>query len=260
MGVHRNTIVGWEQGSYLPKTRPRVLELAQALHLNEQDTEHLLHASFLSTFEEQQTSATITPSQPAQLWNIPYRRNPYFTGRDKLLHLIEQHLSATEQEELTTTRLAALTQPQAIKGLGGIGKTQIAVEYAYRAREQDQYTHTLWMNAASKEALMTSFTALAELLPEFPAKNETDQQKLVAAIKRWLEQCQQRWLLIFDNADDLSTGSGVLSQTWQWKHPPHHSCECRRIACYIYRSGKDGLRRGNTPSVASSTTLCGGFR
>ncbi len=204
MGVHRNTIVAWEQGSYLPKTRSRVLELAQALYLNEQDTEHLLRASLLSTFEEQQTSATITPSQPAQLWNVPYRRNPYFTGRDELLHLIEQHLSATEQEELTTTRLAALTQPQAIKGLGGIGKTQIAVEYAYRAREQDQYTHTLWMNAASKEALMTSFTALAELLPEFPAKNETDQKKLVAAIKRWLEQCQQRWLLIFDNADDLS--------------------------------------------------------
>jgi tetratricopeptide (TPR) repeat protein/transcriptional regulator with XRE-family HTH domain len=197
MGVHRNTIVAWEQGSHLPKTRPRVLELAQALHLNEQDTEYLFQASFLST------STSITLSQSAQLWNVPYRRNPFFTGRDELLQLIERHLSTTGQEEVTTRR-AALTQPQAIKGLGGIGKTQIAVEYAYRAHEQGQYTHTLWMNAASKEALMTSFTALAELLPEFPAKNETDQQKLVEAIKRWLEQCPERWFLIFDNADDLS--------------------------------------------------------
>jgi tetratricopeptide (TPR) repeat protein/transcriptional regulator with XRE-family HTH domain len=204
MGVHRNTIVAWEQGSSLPKTRPRVLELAQALHLNEQDTEYLFHASFLSSSGEQQTSVTIIPSQPAQLWNIPYRRNPYFTGRDELLHLLDQHLSAAKQGELTTTYRVALTQPQAIKGLGGIGKTQIAVEYAYRAREQGKYIHTLWMNAASKEALMTSFTALAELLPEFPAKNETDQQKLVEGIKSWLEQCKQRWLLIFDNADDLS--------------------------------------------------------
>ena len=54
---------------------------------------------------------------------------------------------------MTTTRRAALTQPQAIKGLGGIGKTQIAVEYAYRSRDLDRYTHTFWVNAASEEAL-----------------------------------------------------------------------------------------------------------
>ncbi len=35
-------------------------------------------------------------------------------------------------------------------------------------------------------------------------RGETDQRKLVAAIIRWLEQCVQPWLLIFDNADDLS--------------------------------------------------------
>jgi hypothetical protein len=95
-------------------------------------------------------------------------------------------------------------QSQAIKGLGGIGKTQIAVEYAYRAREQGRYTHALWVNAASEEAIMTCFLLLANLLPDFPARNETDQRKLVAAIKHWLEQCKQEWLLIFDNADDLA--------------------------------------------------------
>jgi tetratricopeptide (TPR) repeat protein/transcriptional regulator with XRE-family HTH domain len=144
------------------------------------------------------------PIDSPALWTVPYRRNPYFTGRDELLHLLDQHFSAASQKDLTTTRPVALTQPQAIKGLGGIGKTQIAVEYAYRAREQGHYIHTLWINAANEEAMMTSFTTLAEVLPDFPAQNETDQQKLVAAIKCWLEQCQERWLLIFDNADDLS--------------------------------------------------------
>ncbi len=139
-----------------------------------------------------------------QVWNVPYLRNPHFTGRDELLDRLAQQLAPEAQEHGMTTRRAALTQPQAIKGLGGIGKTQIAVEYAYRSRDLDRYTHTFWVNAASEEALLTSFVALAELLPAFPAKSETDQSKLVAAIKHWLEQCQERWLLIFDNADDVA--------------------------------------------------------
>jgi len=105
-----------------------------------------------------------------------------------------------------------LTQPQAIKGLGGIGKTQVALEYAYRSREQDRYTHTLWINAATEETVITSFMEIAELLPPFPQKDEADQQKLVEAIKRWLERCEQSWLLIFDNADDLSLVQKYLTQ------------------------------------------------
>ncbi len=147
---------------------------------------------------------------PSGVWNVPFGRNPHFTGRDDLLDQLRQHLSPEVQDDQTTTRRAALTQPQAIKGLGGIGKTQIAVEYAYRFR--DLYTHTLWVNAASGEALITSFVALAELLPSFSAKSERDQGKLVAAIKRWLEQCEQEWLLIFDNADNISLVRQYLPQ------------------------------------------------
>jgi tetratricopeptide (TPR) repeat protein/nucleoside phosphorylase len=140
---------------------------------------------------------------PPEVWNVPHARNPHFTGRDDLLDRLHQQLTAAGQDDPTTTRRAALTQSQAIKGLGGIGKTQIAIEYAYRSRDQGRYIHTLWINAASEETLTTSFVALAELLPSFPAKNETDRQKLVEAIKRWLEQWEQRWLLILDNADEL---------------------------------------------------------
>jgi len=149
---------------------------------------------------------------PSSVWNVPYLRNPHFTGRDELFARLHQHLELTEQIDPITARRAVLTQPQAIKGLGGIGKTQIAVEYAYRSRELGRYIHTLWINAASEEALITSFTTLAELLPSFSAKNETDQHKLVEAIKHWLEQCKQRWLLIFDNADNVSMVRKYLPQ------------------------------------------------
>ena len=156
-------------------------------------------------FPSRERNVLVQRAVPTGVWNVPYLRNPHFTGREEVLDRLHQQLFPTAQQELTVTRRAALTQPQAIKGLGGIGKTQIAVEYAYRSLEQEHYTHTLWVNAASEEALLTSFVALAELLPDdFAAKNETDQDKLVAAIKRWLEQCQERWLLIFDNADEVS--------------------------------------------------------
>ena len=163
----------------------------------------------LTTLTLPSTDNTSSQASSA-IWNVPYRRNPHFTGRDKLLEQLDQQLSSKGQEDRTTTRRTALTQPNAIKGLGGIGKTQIAVEYTYRSRERKRYTHIIWINAASEEALLASFAELAELLPAFSAKGETDQRKLVSAVKRWLEQCQERWLLIFDNADDVALVGGYL--------------------------------------------------
>jgi hypothetical protein len=63
--------------------------------------------------------------------------------------------------------------------------------------------------------MISSFVALAPLLPAFAATQETDQQRLVAAIKRWLEQCPQPWLLIFDNADEASLIQPYLPQRGQ---------------------------------------------
>ena len=148
-------------------------------------------------------AARFLPGQFA-LWTVPYARNPHFTGRDDLLSELTVRLSPPAPGQPTTIRQAALTQAQVIKGLGGIGKTQTAVEYAYRSREQGRYTHTLWITASSEEAILMSFAALAELLPAFASTGETDQRKLVAAVIRWLEQCPRPWLLIVDNADDLS--------------------------------------------------------
>ena len=63
-------------------------------------------------------------------WNVPYPRNPFFLGRESELLHIRQHLQADQA--------TALSQPQAISGLGGIGKTQLALEYAYRYHQDYQ--------------------------------------------------------------------------------------------------------------------------
>src|SRR5215469_10711517 len=83
------------------------------------------------------TVAASTPATPSAravstaLWNVPYRRNPFFTGREDIFTHLRDVLSAEDQP-------VALTQTHAISGLGGIGKTQTAIEYAYRYRDNYQ--------------------------------------------------------------------------------------------------------------------------
>jgi tetratricopeptide (TPR) repeat protein len=81
----------------------------------------------------------------------------------------------------------------------GVGKTQTALEYAYRHREA--YKAVFWCQAQTREALVTDFAAVAVLL-NLCEKDEKDQNLIATAAKRWLEQ-NAGWLLILDNADDI---------------------------------------------------------
>jgi len=215
LGVSLVTMQRWERGSQHPGAYYRVklcalfglsaqelglLEEFPAPASPESETEEIAGIEGIEETAPSEAAST----QELALWTIPYVRNPHFTGRDDLLDHLMQQLSPAQSEQAETIRQAALTQSHVIKGLGGIGKTQIAVEYAYRAREQGRYVHTLWINAASEEALLTCFSALADFLPAFPSKEETDQRQLAAAVIHWLEHCSKPWLLILDNADDLA--------------------------------------------------------
>jgi hypothetical protein len=84
------------------------------------------------------------------LWHNVPTRNRFFTGQDKYLSDIFHEL---HNEQM------ALTQPYAISGLGGIGKTQLALEYAYRYRQC--YKAVLWGKADSRGALTTTFVNIA---------------------------------------------------------------------------------------------------
>lgn len=132
------------------------------------------------------------------LWNVPYKRNPFFTGREDILNHLHRALYAEN--------VVALSHPQGISGLGGIGKTQTALEYAYRYAAN--YKAVLWVRADSLRALISSFVELARVL-ELPERDEQDQRIIVAAVLRWLRQ-NSHWLLIFDNMDDLSIAEPFL--------------------------------------------------
>lgn len=123
------------------------------------------------------------------IFSVPHRRNPYFTGREEVLVKLS--------ENLKTSGKAALGQIAAISGLGGIGKTQTAIEFAYRHREE--YRAIFFVVAETEGVLLDSFAGIAKLLG-LPQADAPDQQLAAQATKDWLE-AEDGWLLILDNAD-----------------------------------------------------------
>jgi tetratricopeptide (TPR) repeat protein len=123
--------------------------------------------------------------------NLP-DRNPFFTGRERVMVKLHEALVAQGRA--------------ALSGLGGVGKTQVAVEYTHR--HFDEYAYTLWATAHSHETLVSSYGTLAGLL-KLSEAGAQDQTAAVEAVKRRLSS-NQGWLLILDNADDLVMARAFL--------------------------------------------------
>jgi len=130
--------------------------------------------------------------------NIPYPRNLLFLGRKSELAQVRSHL----QRDQTIT----LSQPQAISGLGGIGKTQLALEYVYHYRHN--YQAVLWAQADTRETLTASYLTIATLL-NLTQKDAQESVHVITAVKEWL-YTSRGWLLILDNADDLELARDFL--------------------------------------------------
>jgi tetratricopeptide (TPR) repeat protein len=142
------------------------------------------------------STATGKPRFPGALppkWNISYSRNPNFTGRVQLLNSLRTKL-------LSGQPAAPI---QVVTGLGGVGKTQIAVEYAYRFASDYEL---VWLLRAEELTKLTiDYTALASKL-ELREKDASEQlnaeeraSAIVGSVRDWLSQ-NGGWLLIFDNA------------------------------------------------------------
>ena len=160
---------------------------------------------------------------------LPFRANDNFTGRDRELAEIHRVLQSTEPSAtIPRQRLMAL------HGLGGIGKTQLAIQYAYI--HQNDYTSIWWVNASTTQTLSEGFLGIAQRLLSYHAKTTTAGLKpdnsriaealglppgivdqngklttsrdnteiIVNAIIEWFAaEDNNKWLLIIDSYDDL---------------------------------------------------------
>ena len=118
--------------------------------------------------------------------NIRQSRNPYFTGRENELDRLWKVLRSGE----TNSNRVAL------HGLGGIGKTEIVLEYVYRYTKE--YSIVWWIRADEPSLLASDYIGLADelKLPESFSKNK---EVIINAVKLLLER-KENWLIIFDDA------------------------------------------------------------
>jgi len=136
------------------------------------------------------------PGTLPAVWNVA-RRNPLFTGREELLDTLKTTLSSGHSAALT-----------ALAGLGGVGKSQLALEYAHRY--QADYELVWWFAAEESTSVFSGFSALAREL-DLPEHDASEQIVVVQAVLRYLHQ-RRGWLLIFDNAEDPEAIAPFLPQ------------------------------------------------
>jgi hypothetical protein len=153
----------------------------------------------------------VTPPPAEQLpyrLNVPHR-NGNFVGRSQILKQIEDHLSQKNAPLILT----------ACHGLGGVGKTQVALEFVWQ--HYQQYNGVVWFNAENRDQLQNDYISLGLELNIIYENEKKDASELARKVKHWLEDPSRAgWLLVYDNAQNyesirelLPTGEGRLLVT-----------------------------------------------
>ncbi|MGW7689955.1 FxSxx-COOH system tetratricopeptide repeat protein [Streptomyces asiaticus] len=155
------------------------------------------------------------PGEPPSIWgNVPPRNNN-FTGRQTLLDTLHERLKSEG---------TAAVLPEALHGLGGVGKSQIALEYVHQ--HAADYDAVWWIPAERPEQIRQALVQLADRLGLHAGMEANTAVPSVLDALRTGRPCRN-WLLVFDNAEELETvrpffpagGPGrilVTSRNAQW--------------------------------------------
>ena len=191
-GIPKTTIVSWLTGQVKrPRSVENLSQLAQILHLNHNETEELLRAAgYLPsshTFGQQKTAVSPAPFQA-----IP--QLPYFTGRKQLIMEIEAAIFAQRHRKIIC-----------LHGMGGVGKTALAAQLAYRLRASFP-DGVLWAetNRASSLAILSTMAHGYNLdVPPYP--DSVSRAKIVRQ-----RLADKQFLLVLDDVQSSAEIADIL--------------------------------------------------
>lgn len=170
------------------KENAEALSLREATHQNQRTTN-------MESNEADSHGMVLVLRQvmPVQCSNIPFPRNPHFYGREEELGKIRSCLD----HDLSHPKYSALS----IVGMGGVGKSQIALSYAYEQLEKGVQA-VFWINSESVFTISQGFTEIAGLLGLEGAIANGGHDQNLYLVKQWLQKTTHTWLIIFDNVDN----------------------------------------------------------
>jgi tetratricopeptide (TPR) repeat protein len=147
----------------------------------------------------QQTAPTVTVERGHLV--IPFVRNGNFVGREGILENVEHQLELPKSNHRV-----------ALWGLGGVGKSQIALEVAYRTQAASPGISCFWVSAVSRITFTQSYRQIASSLAIPGANNPS--KDVLQLVKSWLQREQTGpWLITVDNVDDLRSLRGETDET-----------------------------------------------
>ena len=189
---------GRQQGLTQAEAQDLLWRALGFLHQGGLDQEASLLAARFPDLRKEILARGGVPRRPA---NLPFASlGALFKGRDAALEELAASLGAVPAS-------ATAVVARVINGIGGVGKTRLALEYAWQRGED--YCARLFVGAESPAALQRNLAALCRAsVLDLPEQHETDQGRQYDAVRAWL--CgHPGWLLIVDNVDSEDAAAAV---------------------------------------------------
>ncbi|PUU77948.1 hypothetical protein B9Z19DRAFT_1115205 [Tuber borchii] len=143
---------------------------------------------YWSDEEEEDEAGNDSGASLGTRWMVPYSRNVEFTGRTRIIEDIEKRTERRIHNRIS------------LYGLGGCGKTQIALEYVYQHKG---LCHVFWVSASGFLKFSKDYRRILRIAQIPIREGVDDDEGLLMVIKRWFESPQSGdWILVLDNADN----------------------------------------------------------
>ncbi|OCK73868.1 hypothetical protein K432DRAFT_472063, partial [Lepidopterella palustris CBS 459.81] len=146
------------------------------------------HVSSSLRLEDNHVSSTV--GIPKAHFYVPFGRNKLFVGRGPQLEEMDTKFFAEDSYRKV-----------AVFGLGGVGKTQVVLEFAYRTREKRPDCSIFWIPASSVEKVKQAYLDIGQLL-QIPGLTDEKIDAMQLVKQKLSQESVGRWLLILDSADD----------------------------------------------------------